>query len=75
MPKVRQIDLSGNYVDLKQSAGIDPFALLSGGALPSKSFFKLKDFVDDLAEDDEFDYVVFDLSRPFIMNDAQLDAD
>ena len=73
LPGVRQINLSGNYVDLVQPASFDPTALLMGGGASQKSFFKLLDFIDEIAEDDEFDYVVFDLSAPFSMNSSQLD--
>ena len=72
-PGLRQINLSGTYSDHPQSAGFDPSQLLLGGSSTPKSFFKLVDFIDELAEDDDYDYVLFDLSSPFTMNSVQLD--
>ncbi len=71
-PGLRQINLSGNYVDLVQPASFNPTQLLTGGAITQRSFFRLIDFVNELTKDDEFEYVVFDLSAPFSMNAAQL---
>ena len=73
LPGLRQINLSGSYVDLVQPASFDPTQLLTGAGVSQKSFFKLIDFIDDLADDDEFDYVLFDLTAPFTMNSSQLD--
>lgn len=72
-PGLRQINLSGNYVDLVQAASFNPTQLLTGGPTAQKSFFKLIDFIDELADNDDFDYVAFDLSAPFSMNASQLD--
>ncbi len=70
--RVREIDLNGFYVDLKQRQSFDPMQLLSGGLMPGqKSFYQLIDFMDELAEGDDFDGVVFDMSSLFIMNPAQ----
>ena len=73
LPGLRQINLSGNYVDLVQPANFNPAQLVMGASVKQKSFFKLIDFIDKLASDDDFDYVLFDLSAPFSMNSAQLD--
>ena len=72
-PGLRQISLSGNYVDLVQPASFDPTQLLMGSPAAQKSFFKLIDFIDELAENEDFDYVAFDLSAPFSMNSSQMD--
>ena len=73
LPGLRQINLSGTYADHPQSAGFNPADLLMGGSGNPKSFFKLIEFIDELTEDDDYDYVLFDLSFPFSMNSAQLD--
>ena len=72
-PGLRQINLSGNYVDLIQPASFNPTQLLTGSPVSQRSFFKLIKFIDDLSDDDDFDYVLFDLSAPFSMNASQLD--
>ena len=72
-PGLRQINLSGTYVDLKSPASFNPAQLIAGGGPSQSSFFKLIDFIDDLADDEDFDYVVMDLSAPFSMNSSQLD--
>ena len=74
-PQLRQISLSGNYVDLVTPLSFDPTSMLLG-ANPTKqrSFYKLCKFIDDLAEDDRFQYVLFDLSDSNLsMNLAQLE--
>ena len=73
LPGVRQINLSGNYVDLVQPLAFNPAQLLAGAPPSQRSFFKLIKFIDELTDDDKFDYVVFDLSAPFSMNASQLD--
>lgn len=70
---VRQIKISGDYVDLVQPAGLDPLSLLSGGPGATRSYFKLTSFLDSFSEDDDFDHLVVDLSSGFSMNSAQLD--
>lgn len=74
-PQVRQINLSGNYVDLVQPLSFDPTTLLLGQSpLKQKSFYRLCRFIDDLAEDNRYQHVVFDLSAASIsMNGAQLE--
>lgn len=74
-PQLRQINLSGNYVDLVQPMSLDPTSLILGSnPLKQKSFYRLCKFIDDLADDERFSYVVFDLSaRELQMNSAQLD--
>jgi len=70
---VRQIKISGAYVDLVQPAGLDPLSLLGGGPGATRSYFKLTQFLDSFSEDDDFDHLVVDLSSGFTMNSAQLD--
>jgi protease-4 len=70
---VRQIKISGDYVDLVQPAGLDPLSLLGGGPAAQRSFFKLTRFLDSFSEDDDFDHLVVDFSSGFSMNSAQLD--
>jgi|GEM_PF-105911 len=72
--KVRQISLSGSYVDLVQPVSFDPTSLILGGS-PAKqrSFYKLCKFLEDFEENDKFEHVVFDLSAGVAMNSAQLD--
>lgn len=70
---VRQIKISGSYVDLIQPASLDPLSLLGGGGAKSRSFFKLTDFLDRFSNDKEFEHLVVDLSSTFSMNSAQLD--
>ena len=72
-PALRLINLAGNYADHPQGASFDPMQLLTGGIASQKSFYKLTKFIDELAEDDDYDYVLFDLSAPFAMNSVQLD--
>lgn len=74
-PQLRQISLAGNYVDLVQPLAFNPLSMAMGST-PAKqrSFFKLCKFIDDLAEDERFSYVAFDLSASQLsMNSAQLD--
>lgn len=70
---IRQIKISGDYVDLVQPAGLDPLSLLGSGPGAKRSFFKLTRFLDSFSEDDDFDHLVVDLSSGFSMNSAQLD--
>ena len=70
---VRQIKISGDYVDLVQPAGLDPLSLLGGGPGAKRSYFKLTQFLDSFSGDDDFDHLVVDLSSGFSMNSAQLD--
>ena len=72
---VRVIALSGNYVDRLQPGNIDPVSLLMGSVpMKQKSFYRLCDYLKELADDEELQYVVFDLSDAALsMNSAQLD--
>ena len=72
-PGLRQISLTGTYVDHPQGASFDPTALLTGGIQSQKSFYKLVEFIDELSDDEKFDYVLFDLSAPLSLNSVQLD--
>ncbi len=73
--RLRVIRLSGVYVDLIQPVQFNPIsAVLGEGAVKQRSFYKLCGFIDELAEEEEFQYVAFDLSDPvLIVNGAQLD--
>ena len=75
LPQLRQINLSGNYVDLVQPISFDPTALLiGGGTIKQRSFYRLCKFLDDLQENKRVGYVLFDLSDSMlVMNSAQLD--
>lgn len=72
---VRVLALSGQYVDQVQPGSFDPTSLILGGSsLKQKSFYRLCDFVDELAAKEEIDCVLFDLSDDSLaMNSAQLD--
>jgi len=75
LPQLRQINLSGNYVDLVRPMTFDPTSLLLGGAtVKQRSFYRLCKFLDDLQENKRVSYVLFDLSdSSLFMNSAQLD--
>lgn len=70
---VRQIKISGDYVDLVQPAALDPLSLLGGAPGAKRSFFRLTAFLDSFSGDADFDHLVVDLSSGFSMNSAQLD--
>jgi protease-4 len=70
-PAVRIISLKGNYED--HPTAPSPFSVLSGDLEKPGSFFALCDKIDDLAEDNDIQHVLFDLSATdFRMNLAQL---
>ena len=62
-------------IDKIQSGGINPVSLLMGNApMKQKSFFRLCEYLQELAEDEDLKYVVFDLSDAALaINSAQLD--
>lgn len=72
---VRVLALSGQYQDQVQSGSLDPTSLLLGGApIKQKSFFKLCEYLEELATDDSIACLLFDLSDDSLaMNSAQLD--
>jgi protease-4 len=73
--QLRWLALSGSYSDLAQPPSLDPTALLLGG-LPekSKSFYRLCDYLDEVAEEENVTHLLFDLSDPSLaLNPAQLD--
>jgi len=74
-PRLREIRLSGEYVDLVQPLSFDTTSLLLGQSpMKQRSFYRLCKFIDDLSEDDRFEYVVLNLSdSQLAMNGAQLD--
>src|SRR5260221_8136831 len=72
-PSVRIVVLKGAYEDHPLSPGLDPFSLLSGDLEKPGSFSALCEKLGELAEDDEIQHVLFDLSAPdFHLNLAQL---
>ncbi|MCA9152610.1 MAG: S49 family peptidase, partial [Planctomycetales bacterium] len=73
--EIRLLALSGMYMDLVQPAGLDATSLLlSSGPAKQKSFYKLCEYVDSLAEEDDLQHIVLDLSdADLMMNAAQLD--
>ncbi|MEQ1827944.1 MAG: signal peptide peptidase SppA [Pirellula sp.] len=73
--QLRAISLGGAYDDLTQPPALNPTALLLGsGNMKSKSFYRLCEYAQEIAEDANVPYVLFDLSDPAIgMNSAQLD--
>lgn len=73
--QLRWLAMSGSYSDLAQAPSLDPTALLLGG-LPekSKSFFRLCDYLDEVAAEENVTHLLFDLSDPALsLNPAQLD--
>ncbi|MCU0715256.1 MAG: signal peptide peptidase SppA [Pirellula sp.] len=73
--QLRWLALSGSYEDIATPGGIDPTELLLGGSLSKpKSFFKLCDYLDEMAAEENLVYVLFDLSDANLsFNTAQLD--
>lgn len=73
--QVQVITLSGEYVDLMGAVAFDPTSLVLGsGPAKRKSFYKLCDYLDELARNEKVTHVVFDLSDSAIgFNLAQLD--
>ena len=73
--QVRVVPLSGEYVDLPGSGGLNPMDLVLGGGLGKpKGFYKLCDYLDELSHEELVSHVVLDLSSPSLsMNPAQLD--
>ena len=73
--QVRVVPLSGEYVDLPGSGGLNPMDLVLGGGLGKpKGFYKLCDYLDELSHEELVTHVVLDLSSPSLsMNPAQLD--
>lgn len=73
--QLRWLAMSGSYSDLAQAPSLDPTALLLGG-LPekSKSFYRLCDYFDEVAAEENVTHLLFDLSDPALsLNPAQLD--
>ena len=73
--KFHLLTLDGIYKDRPEPFAIDPTTLLLGGsAAKQKSFFKLCDYLEQLAEDKDTKHIALDLSAGTIsMNSAQLD--
>lgn len=73
--QLRQLALSGSYDDLMQPASFDPTSLLMGQSpAKSKSFFRLCEYIQEMADDENVTHVLFDLSDSSIgLNSAQLD--
>ena len=59
--EIRLLALSGMYMDLVQPAGLDATSLLlSSGHAKQKSFYKLCEYVDSLAEEDDLQHIALD---------------
>jgi protease IV len=73
--KIQLLALSGHYTDFNDAIAIDPTSLLLGsGPAKQKSFYRLCEFIDDLAKNSAIEWVVLDLSDSNLsMNPAQLD--
>ena len=73
--QLRQLALSGSYDDLMQPPSLDPASLLMGQSpAKSKSFFRLCEYIQEMADDENVTHVLFDLSDSSIgFNSAQLD--
>ncbi|MFT4542298.1 MAG: protease-4 [Planctomycetota bacterium] len=70
---IQIVELKGTYAEHPDPGGVDPAALLMGGGGSQKSFFKLCDYIDELANLAEAEDILFDLSAPDLaMNSAQL---
>ena len=72
---VLEIKMSGSYVDLVQPISFDPVSLLmGGGAGKQKSFYRLCQYIKDVSNNENYDYVVFNLADGNLsLNPAQLD--
>jgi len=66
------VKLSGAYTDLPQAAGLDPVALIMGGGVKQKSFYRLCEYLDQLRDDAGVSHVLFDLSDPVLAIDLTL---
>lgn len=73
--QLRLITLSGAYEDQLLPVSLDPTSLLlGGGGMKRKGFFKLCDYLDEVADEEIVTHVVFDLSDSNLsFNPAQLD--
>ena len=71
--KVQILPISGNYVDHPQPVSLDPTALLLGGPVKQKSFYRLCDYLHKLQEDKTISGVLLDLTNSLSLNSAQLD--
>jgi protease-4 len=67
---IHHLTLRGAYSELPSSS-LDLTSLVLGGGLSSKSYFKLVDHIDGLAKAKEIDYLVLDLSQPFLLSRVQ----
>jgi protease IV len=73
--QLRALALSGSYVDQVQPVSFDPSSLILGGGVgKTKSFFKLCDYLQEMSDESNLAYVLFDLSDSDLsFNSAQLD--
>jgi len=67
---IHHLTLRGAYSELP-STSFDPMALVMGGSLNSKSYFKLTDHLEDLTKRKDVGYVVLDLSQSFSLSRVQ----
>jgi protease IV len=64
-PKIQVVRPSGIYLDYNEPLGLDPSLFLFGDTpVKQKSFFKLCEFLQNLAKDDSISTVLLDLSDP-----------
>jgi len=68
--QVHHLTLRGAYSEMPSSS-LDLTSLVLGGGLSSKSYFKLVDHIEGLAKAKEVDYLVLDLSQPFLLSRVQ----
>jgi protease IV len=73
--QLRILTLSGAYEDLASPVSFDPTDLILGGTpTKAKSFYRLCDYLDEVAGEENVTHLLFDLSDPSLsLNTAQLD--
>ena len=67
---VHHLTLRGAYSEMP-STSLDPVALVMGGGLSSKSYFKLADHLESITKRKDIGYVVLDLSQAFSLSRVQ----
>jgi protease-4 len=67
---IHHLTLRGAYSEMPSSS-LDLTSLVIGGGLSSKFYFKLVDHLEGLAMAKEVDYLVLDLSQPFLLSRVQ----
>ena len=67
---VHHLTLRGAYSEMPYTS-LNPTALVMGGSLNLKSYFKLADHLEDLAKRRDVSCVVLDFSQPFLLSRVQ----